>query len=170
MNNNDMPNKKLYCIPMEERDTYLEKFTSIYKELELEEIGQIENSFDDEIFVLTKKGLLYKTELCKDKLELISDNILKLYFLNEHNLYKITKENIILPIEKSSEWNDTDIYLNYNNCKYKKIVMNKNNIVLTTFDGEVREIKDVQTDPKSCVYIDDITIIKNEDSIEIGFT
>lgn len=170
---NHHESEKIYNMPEEKRKEYLKNFTCIFEKLEEKEILQIETNFDNRVFVLTTNGLLYRTELYDNELDLISENISKIYYLDGQNLYKITEENIILPIEDDYIWNNTDIYLNNNNCKYKKIETSQMHIVLLTQDGNVRALcggyPNLGIIPENFIDVEDITIVDNELGIDMPY-
>ena len=99
-------------------------------------------------------------------LEYICMDILKIFYLDGRNLYKITSENIILPIDNNKVWDNTDKYLNNNNCKYKKIETSKMHIVLLTEDGCVRALCGgypcLGIIPDNFINVNDITIVEDE--------
>ena len=84
------------------------------------------------------------------------------------HIYKITNENIILPIEEK-EFDNVDTYLNNNNCKYKKIESSALHIVLLTNQGDVRAVNEGGCDlgiiPENFKNVDDITIVEDNDGV-----
>ena len=155
------------------KEKYFETHTCIYKKIDKKDIVQIETDFDDVIYVLTKTGKVFKTELYYDKIEEIDENIKKLYMLDGVHLYKITNENIILPIEDMKVWDNTDKYLNNDNCKYKKIETSILHIVLLTNEGNVRALSGGYTNlgiiPENFQDVDDISIVVSEDEIDMPY-
>lgn len=166
-------NEKIYNMLNEKRDDYLKHRTCIYEKLEEKEILQIETDFNNKVFLLTKNGILYKTELYEHELLKISENIRKIHFLDGNHLYKISNENIILPIEDKNNFDNIDRYLNNNNCKYKKIETSKMHIVLLTQDGNVRAVCEGYPNlgiiPENFTNVNDITIVTNENGIDMPY-
>lgn len=169
---NNYASSKIYNMPKREQEECLKNFTCIYKKFDKTKIKQIETDFDNNIYVLTNLGKLYKTLQYEDKLEFLSDNIIKICFIDGINLYKITNENIILPIEDNEKWSNVDKYLNNNNCKYKKIETSKMNIVLLTENGNVRALSgypNLGIIPDNFINIEDITIFEDEYEIDMPY-
>ncbi len=165
--------KKIYNFSKDIKDEYINHHTCIYEKLERESISQIETDFDDKIFVLCKDGSLYKTKLYDDSVEKIDECIKLIHFLDGQHLYKITSENIILPIENNKEWSNTDLYLNNNSCKYKKIELSSMHIVLLSNDGNVRAVcggyPNLGIIADNFVNVDDITIVEDENGIDVPY-
>ena len=163
---NHVTSGKIYNMPKNEQEKIFELFTCIYNKLNKNEIKQIETDFDNNIYVLTNNGKLYKTSQYDVDLEYICMNILKIFYLDGRNLYKITSENIILPIDNNKVWDNTDKYLNNNNCKYKKIETSKMHIVVLTEDGCVRALCGgypcLGIIPDNFINVNDITIVEDE--------
>ena len=165
--------KKIYNMSEASKEKYFETHTCIYKKIDKKDIVQTETNFDDVLYVLTKTGEVFKTEICYDKIEKMDENIKKLYMLDGVHLYKITNENIILPIEDMKIWDNTDKYLNNNNCKYKKIETSILHIVLLTNEGNVRALSGGYTNlgiiPENFQDVDDISIVVSEDEIDMPY-
>lgn len=163
---NHVTSGKIYNMPKNEQEKIFELFTCIYNKLNKNEIKQIETDFDNNIYVLTNNGKLYKTSQYDVDLEYICMNILKIFYLDGRNLYKITSKNIILPIDNNKVWDNTDKYLNNNNCKYKKIETSKMHIVVLTEDGCVRALCGgypcLGIIPDNFINVNDITIVEDE--------
>lgn len=162
---------KIFKMTEEEKEKIFKNHTCIYRKINKEEIKQIETDFDDNIYILLTSGNLYKTIKYDDELEFLSEQIKKIYYHNGR-LYKITDENIILPVEDTILSN-TDKYLNNNNCKYKKIETSKMHIVLLTEEGTVRALCDGYSSlgiiPDNFVNVDDITIVEDENGIDMPY-
>ena len=168
---NNHKSNKIYNMSKEEQEEIFKNFTCIYKKIDKRKIKQIETDFDNNIYVLTNLGKLYKTAEYQEELELLGENIIKIYFLDGINLYKITNENIILPIEDNEKWSKTDKYLNNNNCKYKKIEISIMNIVALTENGDVRALcgySNLGIIPNNFINVQDITIVE-EDWVDMPY-
>ena len=170
---NHKEHEKIYNWSEEEKYEWFKTFTCIYEKINKNEIKQIETDFDNEIYILKNDGTLYKTSRYNDELELICSNIEKICYLDGMNLYRITTDNIILPIYKSEKWNEIDNYLNNNNCKYKKIETSTMHIVLLTEDGQVRAIcggyPNLGIISDNFKDVEDITIVKDENGIDMPY-
>ena len=170
---NHVTSEKIYNMPKNEQEKIFKLFTCIYNKLNKNEIKQIETDFDNNIYVLTNNGKLYKTSQYDVDLEYICMDILKIFYLDGRNLYKITSENIILPIDNNKIWDNTDKYLNNNNCKYKKIETSKMHIVLLTKDGCVRALCGgypcLGIIPDNFINVNDITIVEDEYGTDIPY-
>lgn len=170
---NHVTSGKIYNMPKNEQEKIFELFTCIYNKLNKNEIKQIETDFDNNIYVLTNNGKLYKTSQYDVDLEYICMDILKIFYLDGRNLYKITSENIILPIDNNKVWDNTDKYLNNNNCKYKKIETSKMHIALLTEDGCVRALCGgypcLGIIPDNFINVSDITIVEDEYGIDMPY-
>ena len=157
----------------EKQDEIFKLFTCIYDKFNKNDIKQIETDYDNEIYILTNDGKLYKTSKYDEELEFICKDIIKIFYLDGMNLYKITTENIILPIDNSKTWNNTDKYLNNNNCKYKKIETSKMHIVLLTKEGNVRALcggyPSLGIIPENFLNVEDITIVEDEHGIDMPY-
>lgn len=170
---NHKEHEKIYNLSKEEKYEWFKNFTCIYEKINKSEIKQIEIDFDNEIYILKSDGTLYKTSKYNDELELICNNIEKICYLDGMNLYRITTDNIILPIYKAKKWNEIDNYLNNNNCKYKKIETSTMHIVLLTEDGQVRAIcggyPNLGIIPDNFKDVEDITIVEDENGIDMPY-
>ena len=82
------------------------------------------------------------------------------------HLYKITLDNKIIPINEEKIFDNKDLYLNNNNCSYKKIATSQMHIVALTKDGKIRAIHGYPTGlgiiAENFVDVEDITIIEND--------
>ncbi len=163
---------KIYNMSKEEKEEYFTNYTDIYEKFDKNEIKQIETNFYNDIYILTVSGKLYKTKFL-EKIEPLNDNIKKIYPLDAGNLYKITNQNVILPIEGKSKFSNTDKYLNNGNCKYKKIETSIMHIVALTEDGNVRALcggyPNLGIIPSNFVDVEDITILKGENGIDTPY-
>ena len=170
---NHRTSEKIYNMSKDEQEELFELFTCIYDKLQKNEIKQIETDFDNNIYVLANNGNLYKTAQYDNELEFISNGIEKIFYLDGMNLYRITTENEILPIDNNKDWNNTDKYLNNNNCKYKKIETSKMHIVLLTKEGNVRALcggyPSLGIIPDNFVKVDDITIVEDENGVDMPY-
>lgn len=170
---NQRTSQKIYNMSKDEQEKLFELFTCIYDKLKKSEIKQIETDFDNNIYVLANNGNLYKTAEYDNELEFISNGTEKIFYLDGMNLYRITTENEILPIDNTKDWNNTDKYLNNNNCKYKKIATSKMHIVLLTKEGNVRALcggyPSLGILPENFVNVDDITIVEDESGIDMPY-
>jgi len=165
--------RKTYNLSKKKKEELLKNFTCIYPKFDKKEVKQIETDFEDNIYVLTNLGKLYKTREYKDDLEFLSENIIKIHYLDGINLYKITNENVILPIEENENWRNTDRYLNNNNCKYKKIETSLMHIVLLTEDGTIRALyggySSLGIMPDNFINVEDITILEDDNGIDMPY-
>ena len=145
---------KIYNMSEEKRMDYIINNTNGLKDIEEENVKQIETDFDDNVFVLTLDNKLYKNG------EFIDKNIKKIHMFDGCHLYKVTNDNKIRPIEDDLIWNDIDTYLNNNDCSYKKILFSIMNIVALTNNGEIREIHQYPACiiPENYVGVEDIKI------------
>ena len=170
---NHRTSEKIYNMSKDKQEELFELFTCIYNKLQKNEIKQIETDFDNNIYVLANNGNLYKTAQYDNELEFISNGIEKIFYLDGMNLYRITAENEILPIDNNKDWNNTDKYLNNNNCKYKKIETSKMHIVLLTEEGNVRALcggyPSLGILPDNFVKVDDITIVEDENGVDMPY-
>ena len=170
---NHHESEKIYNMSEEKQDEIFKLFTCIYDKFNKNDIKQIETDYDNEIYILTNDGELYKTSKYDEELEFICKDIIKIFYLDGMNLYKITTENIILPIDNSKTWNNTDKYLNNNNCKYKKIETSKMHIVLLTKEGNVRALcggyPSLGIIPENFLNVEDITIVEDEHGIDMPY-
>lgn len=170
---NHRESEKIYNVSEEKQEEIFKLYTCIYEKINRKDIKQIETNFDNDIYVLTMNGKLYKTRKYDDELEILDENIEKVYFLDGINLYKIKKQNRILPIEENKPWSNTDKYLNNNNCKYKKIETSKMHIVLLTEEGNVRALcggyPSLGIIPDNFRKVEDITIIEDENGIDMPY-
>ena len=156
----------------EEKEEIITNYTSIYEKFNKKEIKQIEADDNNNIYILSNQGKLYKTRKYDDEIKYLDKNIIKICYLDGLNSYKITNQNIILPIDENKNWNNCDKYLNNNNCKYKKIEISSMYIVLLTNDGNVRALCSYQNlgiIPENFVNVDDITIVTDEKGIEMPY-
>lgn len=164
---------KIYNMSKKKQEEIFELFTCIYEKIDKKEIKQIETNFYNDIYVLTIAGKLYKTKKYDIHLEFLDEFIEKIFYLEGINLYKITQKNIILPIEEKEQWNNTDKYLNNNNCTYKKIETSKMHIVLLTDKGNVRALCGgypcLGILPDNFIEVEDITIIEDENGIDMPY-
>ena len=170
---NHREHEKIYNWSDEEKENWFKWFTCIYEKVNKNEIKQIETDFDNNIYVLASNGNLYKTAQYDNELEFISNGIEKIFYLDGMNLYRITTENEILPIENNKDWNNTDKYLNNDNCKYKKIETSKMHIVLLTEEGNVRALcggyPSLGIIPDNFVNVEDITIVEDENGVDMPY-
>lgn len=170
---NHRTSEKIYNMSKDKQEELFELFTCIYDKLQKNEIKQIETDFDNNIYVLASNGNLYKTAQYDNELEFISNGIEKIFYLDGMNLYRITTENEILPIDNNKDWNNTDKYLNNNNCKYKKIETSIMHIVLLTKEGNVRALcggyPSLGIIPDNFVKVDDITIVEDENGVDMPY-
>lgn len=163
-------NKKIYNMPENEQEEIFK--SCVYNKLNKNEIKQIETDFYNNIYVLKNNGKLYKTSQYDVDLEYICMDIVKIFYINGMDLYILTSENIILPIDNDKVWNNVDEYLNNNNCKYKKVETSKMHMVALTEDGYVRAIScypSLGILPENFVNVDDITIVEDEDGIDMPY-
>ena len=146
--------KKIYTMNDEEKIEYIKCYTNGLKGISKENVEQIESDYYDNVFVLTKDKKLYKNG------NLINKQIKEIYMLDGCHLYKVTSDNKIRPIDDDLKWNDIDIYLNNNDCSYKKIVISTMNIIALTKDGKVRATHSypVCVIPENYVDVEDIKI------------
>ena len=155
---------KIYNMPENKKIDYIIKNTDGLKGIEEENVKQIETDFYDNVFVLTLDGRLYKNGNLVDK------KIVQIYMMNGLNLYKVTSDNQIRPIDDDFKWNDIDKYLNNNDCSYKKILFSTMNIVALTKDSKVRAVHSypVCIIPENYVGVEDIKI-EEIDGLDMPF-
>ena len=170
---NHHESEKIYNMPEEKQEEIFKLYTCIYDKFTKNDIKQIETDFDNNIYILTNNGTLYKTAQYDFEIEFISDDIKKIFYLDGMNLYRITAENEIFPIDNNKNWNNTDKYLNYNNYKYKKIETSKMHIVLLTKEGNVRALcggyPSLGIIPENFLNVEDITIVEDEHGIDMPY-
>ena len=160
--------EKIYNMNEDEKEEYLNTYTYVYDKIDKNDIIQLETDFYNNIYILTNKAKLFKAKLYNNKIEQIAEDIKKIFLLDGMHIYKITNENIILPIEEK-EFDNVDTYLNNNNCKYKKIESSALHIVLLTNQGDVRAVNEGGCDlgiiPENFKNVDDITIVEDNDGV-----
>lgn len=170
---NHHQSEKIYNMSKDEQEEILQVYTCIYERLNKNEIKQIETDYDNEIYILTNSGKLYKTRKYDDELEFICEDIKKIFYLDGMNLYRITTQNIIVPIDNNKSWNNTDKYLNNNNCEYKKIETSKMHVVALTKGGNVRALcggyPSLGIIPDNFIDVEDITIVEDENEIDMPY-
>ncbi len=157
--------EKIYNMPEEEKMHYIRYLTDGLKGINEKDVKQIETDIKDNIFVLTKDGNLYENG------EFIDREIEQIHMFDGNHLYKITSDKKIKPI--IDEWDDTDKYLNNNNCKYKKIEISKMHIVLLSENGDVRALcggyPNLGIIPDNFINVEDITILEDEKGIDMPY-
>ena len=170
---NHHESEKIYNMSEEKQEEIFKLYTCIYDKFTKNDIKQIETDFDNKIYILANNGTLYKTAQYDFEIEFISGGIEKIFYLDGINLYRITAKNEIFPIDNNKDWNNTDKYLNNNNCKYKKIETSKMHIVLLTEEGNVRALcggyPSLGIIPDNFVKIDDITIVEDENGVDMPY-
>ena len=170
---NHHESEKIYNMSEEKQEEIFKLYTCIYDKFTKNDIKQIETDFDNKIYILANNGTLYKTTQYDFEIEFISNGIEKIFYLDGMNLYRITAENEIFPIDNNKDWNNTDKYLNNNNCKYKKIETSKMHIVLLTEEGNVRALcggyPSLGIIPDNFVNVEDITIVEDENGVDMPY-
>ena len=170
---NHHESEKIYNMSEEKQEEIFKLYTCIYDKFTKNDIKQIETDFDNKIYILANNGTLYKTTQYDFEIEFISNGIEKIFYLDGMNLYRITAENEIFPIDNNKDWNNTDKYLNNNNCKYKKIETSKMHIVLLTKEGNVRALcggyPSLGIIPDNFVNVEDITIVEDENGVDMPY-
>lgn len=161
--------KKIYNMSENEKINYIKYQTDGFDNIDEKDIKQVEANINNYVYVLLNNGDLYE---CGKK---IDSDIDRLYMFDGMHLYKITKDNKIIPLKELYRWNDwdnTDKYLNNNNCSYKKIVTSTLHIVALAKNGEVRAIHALPTGlgimPENFKDVEDI-IIQEIDDIETPY-
>lgn len=162
--------KKIYNMPEKERMDYIKYQTDALNGIDEKEIKQIESNITNYVYVLLKNGDLYEDG------KKIDTNIERIYMFDGDHLYKINKENQIIPLRNTYNWNNwdnTDKYLNNENCKYKKIVTSTLHIVALTGEGNVRAIHSLPTglgiEPENFKNVENITIVEDSQGIETPY-
>ena len=109
---------------------FIKEYTHGLDGIDIKDVKQIETDYWNNVYTLLNNGyLLENGELCDAEID-------RLYVLDGLNLYGITNDNKIVPINKV-EWSDLDDYLNNNNCLYKKVISDILYIVALTEEGRV---------------------------------
>lgn len=162
--------KKIYNMPEKERMDYIKYQTDALNEIDEKEVKQIESNINNYVYVLLKNGDLYEDG------KKIDTNIERIYMFDGDHLYKINKENQIIPLRNTYNWNNwdnTDKYLNNENCKYKKIVTSTLHILALTGEGNVRAIHSLPTglgiEPENFKNVENITIVEDSQGIETPY-
>lgn len=126
-------------------------------------IKQVEESIDyKDIYVLFKDGKLFKNR------KYIDNNVDRLIHLIASDVYKVTKNKQIIPLEKRREnWTKFNEYV-YNEGKpYKKILIDGENIFALTEQGRVINTQSMFTEvgivAENFINVEDILYVARKD-------
>lgn len=159
--------QKIYNMPEEERMDYIRNFTNGLKDIDENDVKQIETDYYNKVFVLLNNGNLYIDG------ELIDNKIKQIYMLDGMRLYKISEENIIKPIYGDDIFDDMDKYINNSNCSYKKVVTTTLNLVALTEEGQIKALCGISTgfgiEPENFKNVEDIVIIQETEDVEVPY-
>ena len=143
--------QKLKCI---------KEYTNLLNSININEVKQLEkNYWNKDIYILLKNGELYINGVLKE------GNIESLYIFDENiHIYKIKKDNTIVPMKNEKYWDNLDIYLFNNNKPYRKIITTNSSIVALTLENKVVSMcffEFLGIIPENFIDVDDIFIKDN---------
>lgn len=150
---------KIYCLKKEEQLEYIKNNTDGLNGFNLNEVKQIETDYWNNVYVLKNNGDLYINTTFS------SSGVDRIYVFDGFHLYRIQKNNTIVPIGDVEEWDNLDIYL-YNNYEvYKKIVEMPLCIIGLTEDKRVLALSfsiNYGIVPENFINVDDIYLKEDE--------
>lgn len=126
-------------------------------------IKQVEESRDyKDIYVLFKDGKLFKNR------KYIDNNVDRLIHLIASDIYKVTKEKQIIPLEKRREnWTKFNEYVYNEGNPYKKILIDGENIFALTEQGRVINTQSMFAEvgivAENFINVEDILYVKREE-------
>lgn len=133
------------------------------KGIDLKNVKQIEESVDyKDAYVLFKDGKLFKNR------KYIDNNVDRLIHLIASDIYKVTKDKQIIPLEKRREnWTKFNEYV-YNEGKpYKKILIDGENIFALTEQGRIINTQSMFAEvgiiPENFINVEDILYVKQQE-------
>lgn len=126
-------------------------------------IKQVEESRDyKDIYVLFKDGKLFKNR------KYIDNNVDRLIHLIASDIYKVTKEKQIIPLEKRREnWTKFNEYVYNEGNPYKKILIDGENIFALTEQGRVINTQSMFAEvgivAENFINVEDILYVKQQE-------
>lgn len=165
----DFDDFKIYHLDVKEKIYYIKNYTEGLNNINLKEVKQIETDFYNNVYVLLENGDVYINSILDDV------KIDKLHMLDGFHIYKITKNNKIIPFGEMEDWSNLDFYLYNNLNSYKKILLDPLYIVGLTDDKRVISAycnpSGIGIKPDNFINVDDILtidesiyIVKNEET------
>ncbi len=151
-----------YDLDIEKKYQLIKDNTIYLNNINIEDIKDIKFSIWKDIIVLLNDGTLFKNGKKIDK------NIKHIIFIDGMSTFSCDKDNVLKCITLS---NTTTEFINYNNYKYKKILISPLHIVALTYDNIVRcygTFASIIIDYNKYFDIEDIGYVKeNEDVVVI---
>lgn len=138
-----------YMTPEELRE-YVNNTTSVWGDINKQNIKQIEAVFENDVYVLLTDGKLYENG------KQILDKVSELWCMNICYLFAITNDNYVYSIQDN-------IYKDYiGNIKYKKIVKSGLDLLALTYSNKVKSLTScpefIGIEPENFVDVEDISI------------
>lgn len=152
---------KLYNYDVSEAYNFVKDNTDYLSDISIDDVKDIEFSATSDIIILLNNGDVILNG------ELKVNNIKLLVFLSGLSIFGISNENQIIPIIGS---NYSYSFINNNNSKYKKILINPLVIVALTNDNNIKlygTICDGAVDYNRLIDVEDIGYIDENDDVVV---
>ena len=160
---------KIYSIEdKQKRLEYIKNNTNGLNGINIENVKQLETDYWNNVYTLLKNGDLYENGQIADI------DIKSIYYLDGLNLYVITNDNKIIPLNREKEgWTNLDYYLNNKNCSYKKIIIDTLYITALTKEGRVigthSNPAGLGIVPENFLDVEDIKLVEIGENITMPF-
>ena len=151
--------EELYSFSLSKSIDYLKNNTEYLNNINQEDIKEIVYSFNKNSFVLLNDGSLYKDG------NKILDNVNTLGFSCGVFMYAFTNDREIKYLLNNDE---TTMFINNNNYKYKKIILDHIKIIGLTYDNTIRFIGtlvDEVIDYERFINVDDIGYVEDSEVV-----
>ena len=149
----DIDVNKLYVFSLDESYEYLKENTIYLDNINKEDIKEIHYSYNKDVYVLLNNGRLYENG------NMILDNINTLGFSCGVNMYAFSNDKEVKSLISKD---NNSLFINNNDYKYKKIIIDVLKIVGLTFDNKIRVIGtlvDEVIDYEKFYNVDDIGLV-----------